>query len=455
MAVFSRSFFKKAESKKVFLKKHWKKHLFLHLGFILLMLGLISFALYQLVQHMTVGLDTLRTQEIWQESYVDLDLYVYRDEEVLTANGQVFAYHVADGEKVGVGKTVASAYACQAGQDVANIQAELTDLANRMSGLKSSVGQGDPTQIGELSDAIDQDYLAFLQAVQVGDLAQAGACAERMEGYLNVYDALMAGQGEASGVGQSLQTALSSLIQTLTHTDTLKVPENKSGHFYYHTDGYESLFDDDTVMTMTPEDFLGLTTASAVVFEQAIAGKMVYKTTWYAATYVELADVGLFYDRLDEDFDFVCSDGSGITLPMTLVRLEPSEDGNGVLLVFKSQAMPKGFDFPRSFSARVKANSVGGYRIPTEALLERERDGEIEYGVYVLEGNVVEYRKVMLKSRHDSYIMAETYDAVRAILDTLDEAEREKIESDGYAYLNLNDKIITRGTGLYEGKIIS
>jgi hypothetical protein len=51
----------------------------LNAGFTVLMLGLIAFAIYQVASHVTVGLNTLRTQEILDRSYVTLEQFVFRD----------------------------------------------------------------------------------------------------------------------------------------------------------------------------------------------------------------------------------------------------------------------------------------------------------------------------------------------------------------------------------------
>jgi hypothetical protein len=75
--------------------------------------------------------------------------------------------------------------------------------------------------------------------------------------------------------------------------------------------------------------------------------------------------------------------------------------------------------------------------------------------VYILSGNVVEFRKIRIKVRHEGYIIAETYGDIKAMLDGLDEGERDKLAADGWSFLNINDKIITSGTELHEGKVIS
>ena len=80
-------------------------------GFIILMLGVIGFAVYQVARHMTVGLNTLRTQEITDESYVSLELYIFRDEQPLYAEGSnLYLYDVGNGERVGVGHALGTAY---------------------------------------------------------------------------------------------------------------------------------------------------------------------------------------------------------------------------------------------------------------------------------------------------------------------------------------------------------
>ena len=75
--------------------------------------------------------------------------------------------------------------------------------------------------------------------------------------------------------------------------------------------------------------------------------------------------------------------------------------------------------------------------------------------MYVLEGNVVEFRKIHIVVSRDGYTIAATYEEVQAMLEALSEEDREKLTADGRSYLDMNDKIITRGTALYEGKIIS
>jgi hypothetical protein len=150
----------------------------------------------------------------------------------------------------------------------------------------------------------------------------------------------------------------------------------------------------------------------------------------------------------------LCGDSAGTELHMTVERLVP--DGEGALVVFSSQDMPRGFDFSRRFTAETVALRTGGYRIPTEALvtLRSKKTGEDVTGVYILSGNVVEFRKISIYVRRDGYVIAETYEDVKAYLDSLSDEEFDKRTADGWSYLALNDNIITSGNELYEGKVI-
>lgn len=444
-----KAFLKKKTKGKARSIKGMTKRFFLKTGFVMLMLGLMTFAVYQCVQHMTVGLDTLRTQEITSQTYAELKLFTFRDEAVLPSGGEIISYHVSDGEKVGVGKKLATVYACPEGQDPAAVQVQLTSLARRLTAMQRPIGQDHPTGGDELTNAINADYTAFLQAAERGDLGGALALANRMEDALNAYDSLMYG-GQTADALKTLEEIRNALLRTMTETGTVQTA--KGGYFFYQIDGYEALFDVGQVMTVTPEEFLALTRTSAQTPDRAVAGKMVYTPTWYAAAYVDLATAEAFQDGIGGLYDMVTTDGTHTTLPMTLVRFEPTSDG--ALVVFKTQAMPDGFAFSRSFSVRTQTGGISGYRVPDEALVTLEtKQGDVT-GVYVLQGNIVEFRKIMPAADFDGYVIVKTYDRMQELLESLDQEQRESLTADGYAYLNLNDKIITRGTGLYEGKIV-
>ena len=426
-------------------------------GFIILMLGLIGFAVYQVARHVTVGLNTLRTQEITDQSYVSLELYVFRDETPLSVEGgDVYLYAVEDGERVGVSQTVGIPYHVGDPAVVAELQTKLNAYGDRVSLLRKLGGTGTPADARDAAEDVDRAYQELLDAASAGDLSAVSGFADSMQNGIGRYDILT---GAASQSISSLEAQRQALLAGYAALSPMTMA--KSGYFYYTCDGYESLFAYDMAETMSPAEFRELTTLSAQGIPSGVAGKLVTNTVWYAAAYVPLSNpaVELFQQGIasQKSYVFTCRDRGGVELTLTLKRLVP--DGDGVLLVFSSQDMPEGFDFPRSFTAETIALSTGGYRIPTEALvtLRSRETGEDVTGVYILAGNVVEFRKISIYVRRDGYVIAETYEDVKAYLDGLSESDPEEYArrtADEWSFLGLNDNIITGGNELYEGKVI-
>ncbi len=425
-------------------------------GLVLLLLGAIGFSVYQVARHVTVDLNTLRTQEILDESYVHLDLYLFRDEAVMVAEGSdVCHYTVRDGEKVGVGTSLGTAHAVGDPALAADLQARLDAYGERIALLEELGGLGTPADARAEAEAVDRHYLGLLEAAGRGDLAAVSGFADRMQTGIGRYDILTGAAG--SGTVTSLRDEQAALVAGYPAVGNLRT--ERGGYFYYEADGYESNFPYASALTMTPAEFCAMVARPAAALPTGVVGKMVYNSTWYAAAYVPESDpaVELFQRGLAShaSYDMTCGDSAGTVISMSLERMVP--DGGGVLLVFSSRQMPEGFDFARTLRVETVALSVSGYRIPEEALVTLySRDAEREVtGVYILSGGVVEFRKVRLRVERDGYIIAETYEEVQALLETYTEEQRAEDAADGWRYLGLNDNIITSGNELYEGKMIS
>ncbi len=433
-------------------------------GMVLLLCGLISFSIYQVARHMTVGLSTLRTQEILDESYVRLDLYIFRDEGVLYADGSgVTRYTVGNGARVGVGAEMGTVYTAGAlsPSELDTLQAKLNAYGERIALLRALGGLGTPADVRAEADAVDQNYLGLLEAAQGGDVSGANGFADEMLEGIVRYDILSGKYGAVSV--SSLEAEQMALLTGLSSVATLRT--NRGGYFYYDADGYESVFPYAEVLTMTPDAFRAMTEKPASAVPAGVVGKMVYGTTWYAATYIPTdpdnreddETVEVFQQGLasGKTYRMSCVDDAGIEVNLTIERLVP--DSGGVLLVFSSQDMPAGFDFSRKLRVETVAGVREGYRIPKEALvsLHSDKTGADVDGVYILAGGVVEFRKIRIELDRGGYIIADTYEGIQAYLEGLPEEEYTAATADGWTYLRLNDNIIIGGNELYEGKMIS
>lgn len=423
-------------------------------GFILLMLGLVAFAVYQCARHLTVDINTLRTQEITDTAYTDLVLYLFRDEETVTAGGgNVFLYDVRDGEKVGTGKTLGSAYVTMDGDAVASLQTRL-DLLNTRIRLLEDSGSSTPGATAALTEA-EQQYRAALAAVSAGNLSGTAQRGEALLAALDAYRTQAGGGGSSAGAA-ALRQEREALIAGLTRVGGLSAA--RAGWFCYTADGLESVFTPARAQSMTADEFRALIAQADGEREAdtyGIAGKLVCGSLWYAGALVPSGDAERF--AVGKTYRVYCGDAAGSTLSLTCLRNEPA--GEQALLVFSSPDMPDGFADGRRVSVQAVLDTVSGYRIPSGALvsLPSPTTGEDVTGVYILSGNRVVFRRVCVLAERDGYVIVMTSGQAQAALEdeTADPEVQSAVAADGWSFLKLNDRIITGGRNLYEGKVIA
>lgn len=425
----------------------------LNVGFVCLMLGLISFAVYQCARHLTTGLNTLRTQEITDTVYTDLTLYLFRDEAAVSPqDGNLFLYAVRDGEKVPTGKTLGSIYVAT---DADTLQDQLDRYGDRLQKLESDRFGGLAGATDALATA-EAQYRVALAASAAGRPEAASLAEEELLAALNAYYAALGGT-DMTVSADSLRGEQAALVAGLPQVGSLTAEH--AGWFFYDSDGLEAYFASSRVNTMTMEDFRALTAYADGVRDAdlgaAAAGRLVYSSLTYAATCLPAEDASRF--AVGTRYRALCGDSAGSELTLTCVRNEAV--GDEALVVFSTQDAPELLLTVRSLTVEAVLETVSGYRVPTSALvnLESPATGETVTGVYVLSGNRVVFRRVAVRAERDGYVILRTVDEVQAVLEDpeTDPAWVAGIKADGWSFLSLNDRVITGGRNLYEGKVIS
>ena len=416
-------------------------------GFVALMVGLIAFSVYQLAQHMTTGAQTLRTQTITDRTYAQMELYLFRDEVVLTSDteGGLFVYPLGDGAKVGVGDTLAQTYlADPETTDLRAAQALLNSYSARIALLQRHSGVSNQTDVENALLDIDRQYMGVLSAMDDGRLGVADGFADKLMDALNRYRALTGQQSSTADALTLLQAEQSALIgQCPRGTDVLT---DTSGYFYYELDGYEAMFPYEQVLTMTSAEFLEMTRSTAAeAASGTVVGKLVRQPMWYAATYLTFDEAAMF--EVGDRCAVTCRNSAETQISMTVCRMESDE--NGVLVVFRTLDMPEGFSYDRRLSVQMIADEISGYRVPAGAVLTKTgENGLPETGVYILVGNTVEFRRVIQKRVCDGYLIVQTYSEVTSYLDGI--GEQVGIGR----YLNLNDLVLLNPSAYTEGEML-
>lgn len=423
----------------------------LQAGIAFLLLFLVVFAIYQCARHLTVELNTLRTQEIVDTVYTDLALWVFRDEQPVSASaGNVFCYDVRDGEKVPVGTTLGMAYTVPDAENVPALQKQLNAYGDRIAGLSRIFGNAAPTDAQDAAERAEASYRNVLNAVSDGNIASLSDCADDLLSAMDTWRALTGSGDDRTIDADTLREEQASLVRGLVPGGSFST--DRAGWFYYGTDGYELNFPYEKAADMTPAEFREMTQKSAYAAGYGTAGRMVYTDVWYAAALMTVEEASAF--KVGSTCTLLCGDGAGTELKLTVERVE--SDSYGSMVVFSSQDMPDGFRFDRRIFGQVVVSRTSGYRIPAGALVTQTSPSTNEQvtGVWVLEGNRVQFRRVMVKKTCDGYVIADTSQQVDVWLLTANEQQTAQIKADGWEFLQLNDRMITGGRNLHEGKVI-
>ena len=352
---------------------------------------------------------------------VEAEGLLVREEQVLPAQDGIVELTRSEGEKVGVGQTVAMIYRdSQAQDDQASLESAAKldeDILQAVVELRASVALEDYSQLE------DQVLAVKSQVLKRGYTYGEGLTSADLSARL-----------------QELRTQRSTL-SSQSAAATTKVTASQSGIFSSLVDGYESVLTPQSVFQLTPSSLQGLLDGDGVTAGNGL-GKLICGYRWYFAASLpvdvteRMKEGGTAQVRFSGDFTQ--------DVKMTVEQIGQEENGQQVV-VFSSDKYLARTTLLRSQSVEIIFDSFSGLRIPKEALrmetytYKDEETGEEKegsrLGVYVLLGGKAEFKTVeVITEGSDYYVVAAT--------DTSSSA------------LRAGDEVITRATGLYDGQLL-
>lgn len=385
---------------------------------------------------------TTLTYQYTVNDSVPADGLLARQELVLPRQDGILDVIRSEGEKVGVGQTVALVYRdSQAQSDQA--QLEQLDLEIELLG-DAAAQSGDVQSAARLDENIIQAVAALRASAALQD-------------YSTLEDQVMAVKssvlkrsytyGEAGGSAAELAAQLQALKdqraalgrQTAVATTQINAP--KSGTFSSLVDGYETMLMPENVMTLTPSQLSSMMASSAAGDESAV-GKLVTSNRWYFAAAIDadaakrLREGGSATLRFTGDFSR--------DVDMTVEKIGETE-GNKTLVVFSTDRYLNETTLLRHLTAELIFSSYSGLRIPKEALHMSKFDvtdpdtsettQESVLGVYVLVSGRVEFKEARVVMEGSDYYV------VRPV-------------SQSRTALRAGDKVITSGVGIFSGQLL-
>ncbi len=363
-----------------------------------------------------------------------------RQETVLPAQTGIVDVTRSEGEKVGVGQSVAQVYRDSQAQ---TNQADLEALADQIQLLEYSSDGGGVDSAAKLDENILQAVTALHAASGVGDYNQ-------LEDQVRTLKSTVLKRGYVYGNGlgsEELTQKLNDLKsqyaalkqQTSSSTSSVRAPQ--SGVFSTLVDGYETAVTPQTVFQLTPSSLSALLAGQGKEAGGGV-GKLITSTRWYFAAALPVSVAERLKEgstatlRFSGDFDQ--------DIDMRVDQIGEAE-GDKSVAVFSTDRYLSQTTLLRQQTAELIFNSWSGLRIPKQALrmekstyTDKETGQEVRnnrLGVYALLGGRAEFKTVEVVTEGDDYYV------VRSTTD----------ESDA---LRAGDEVIVRATELYDGQLL-
>lgn len=363
-----------------------------------------------------------------------------RQETVLPAQTGIVDVTRSEGEKVGVGQSVAQVYRDSQAQ---TNQADLEALADQIQLLEYSSDGGGVDSAAKLDENILQAVTALHAASGVGDYNQ-------LEDQVRTLKSAVLKRGYVYGNGlgsEELTQKLNDLKsqyaalkqQTSSSTSSVRAPQ--SGVFSTLVDGYETAVTPQTVFQLTPSSLSALLAGQGKESGGGM-GKLITSTRWYFAAALPVSVAERLKEgstatlRFSGDFDQ--------DIDMRVDQIGEAE-GDKSVVVFSTDRYLSQTTLLRQQTAELIFNSWSGLRIPKQALrmekstyTDKETGQEVQnnrLGVYALLGGRAEFKTVEVVTEGDDYYV------VRSTTD----------ESDA---LRAGDEVIVRATELYDGQLL-
>ena len=403
----------------------------------------VIYAWFQVANNVSSGIETEPAVFVETNAEIDALAFIFRDETVIPRNheGTVVTL-VSDSQRVSSGQKIANVF----GSDgAASLQDEINRLQRKLDVFDKSVVETEyfVADIDSVNSDIKNTFDEIYDSVSDGSLSLSIDLAKDLLVKLNRKNLIVSSQNGYDSEYDALlkeKTELENRINSVSSA----VYAPASGYFYGDVDGYENIFKISKLNDLTISSLESI--ADSTLDEQLVntsAGKIVNDFVWYtvcrmSASHLAGVEEGNYYKvRFPDSQDK--------TITMLAERIIKETSSADAVVVFRVNTVPSDFNFSRTQRAQILLGDVSGLAVPADAL--RVIDGE--RGVYVLVGDVVEFRRAYLLDERDGYYIVST--------DAKDYALPEGQVAEGVLLcdrLSLYDNVIVSGKNLFDGKIV-
>ena len=399
---------------------------------VLLVAAVACYTLYQIVGRQHSRYETVAAYTCEVDDETTVSGFVVRQESLLpNQDSGVLDVTRDEGERVGVGQSVATVYS---EADAMEVESQLDTLRARLDQINYAleVSGGSTTEV-KLDSSIQAGILSMEEDLRARQYTTLERDISSLKALVIKRDYSADGTSSADLTAQAadLQAQIKSL-EAKQQRSARKITSPSSGLFSAVTDGYENVLTPELLKTASPSQISSASPDSAAVSN---VGKMIYGDTWYYAAVMD-GDTAAAY-KVDHTVRLRFVKELDRELIMTIDRISDSENGKK-LIVFSCDTYLSEVALLRRQAANLIRASYTGIRIPTEALRLEEGNA----GVYCLVGAQAVYKPVDIVYQGSGYYLVEP------------SKREDNTENNTSSRLRAGDSVLITAEDLYDGKVI-
>lgn len=390
---------------------------------------------YFYIQVKNIFIDTMETEYASLttiQDTIELKCYIVREEAVVDSEVKgTYNYVISEGEKLSEGQTIANVYSTDSEY---RAQEQIQSINRKIAVLEDSSVENNyfTMNVTKIDENINDMLINYRNEIVSGDFSLALQRKDELLVSLNkrylVVNSLT-GFEDMISVLEGKKSSLTSAFSQSKASVTAPI----SGYFFSDVDGYENVLTPEFLENTTVDELLEAVKRAPESFDNKPVGKIVSGFEWYTVCVVD--DVTSLKFNSGEYYSISYPYSIGTTISSKLITKITQPDCDETLLVFASDKNLNDFNFMREQTVEVTLNSYSGLRIKKEAL--RIVDGE--EGVFILDGNTIEFKRAKKIYENDGYYVISSSDPDK---------------ENNVPYIEMYDAVINNGKELYDGKVI-
>ena len=348
------------------------------------------------------------------EDSVSADGYLVREEEVLPSSGGALRLLHSEGDKVGIGQTLAVSYSSQ--DDLKTVEHQQQQFA-----LSTYL---DADAALKLDSTIASALATLQSSLQSGDYSAAEEESNALKAQILKRDYSAASQEEIEAQVQTTQAQIDALNASLSGAAVITAP--RSGTYSAVCDGYETVLTPDMLSDITPSALHKIAAGGT----DSDVGKLITASTWYYAVTMPAADAGRF--EAGDSVTLRLSKGLSRDVSARVSSVGAEEDG-ACVVVFSCSKYLAQTTLLRQVSGELVLATYEGLRVPSAAI---RVNAEGTSGVYCMVGVTARFKPVEIVYQSGEFCLVRA--AILADTTTL----------------RAGDEVIVTAENLTEGQII-